>query len=841
MNASPSAMAATTTERAERQRAVVAALGAVLPPHALLWRAEETLPYECDGLTAYRQTPLVVALPETEAQVGAVLQACHALAVPVVARGSGTGLSGGAMPHAMGVTLALGKFNRILRIDREARTALVQCGVRNLAISEAVASLGLYYAPDPSSQIACSIGGNVAENSGGVHCLKYGLTLHNVLAVRGFTVEGEPVVFGSAALDAPGLDLLPLVVGSEGMLAVITEVTVRLVPRPRLARCIMASFADLRQAGEAVAAIIAAGIIPAGLEMLDRPMARAVEDFVHAGYDLEAAAILLCESDGTPEEVDEEIERMLAVLSGCGATRLEVSRDEAQRLKFWSGRKNAFPASGRISPDYMCMDSTIPRKRLADILGAIAKMEDKYDLRCCNVFHAGDGNLHPLILFDAADPEQLRRAELFGAETQLDVRAVHARGARADGGRQARLRSARHAQPGQGHPHAAALRGVREDAREPGPAAVPGTGALLSMDAALARLVDQVQTARAAKGSLRIVGGASKDFYGGALEGEALDLRPLAGISSYEPSELVVTARGGTLLAELEETLAAKGQCLAFEPPRYTARGTVGGMVAAGLAGPARASAGAVRDHVLGATLLNGIGQVLSFGGQVMKNVAGYDVSRALAGSLGVLGVICEVSLKVLPVAPSSATLRFECDQAEALTRLAHWGGQPLPIHASAWWNGMLVLRLSGARAAVEAACRQLGGEAVDAALAAVFWRGLRDHGDEFFGAAAIAVDQGAALWRLGLPCTAAPLALPGQQLVEWGGAQRWLCTSADAAAVRAAACALGGHATLFRTRDKSPGVFHPLGPALARIQRALKQAFDPDRVFNRGRLYPEL
>jgi glycolate oxidase len=403
-------------ERAQRQQQVVAALAAVLPAHALLWNAEDTTPYECDGLTAYRQSPLAVALPETEAQVAAVLKACHALQVPVVARGAGTGLSGGAMPNALGVILALAKFNKILRIDKASRTAIVQCGVRNLAISEAAAPLGLYYAPDPSSQIACTIGGNVAENSGGVHCLKYGLTLHNVLKVRGFTVQGEPVEFGSDALDTPGLDLLPLVVGSEGMLAVTMDVTVKLVPKPQLARCIMASFDDVRKAGDAVASIIAAGIIPAGLEMLDKPMTAAVEDFVHAGYDLDAAAILLCESDGTPEEVAEEIGRMEAVLQRCGATRIEVSANEAQRLKFWSGRKNAFPASGRISPDYMCMDSTIPRKRLADILIAIGEMEKKYGLRCCNVFHAGDGNLHPLILFDANDPDQLHRCELFGAD-----------------------------------------------------------------------------------------------------------------------------------------------------------------------------------------------------------------------------------------------------------------------------------------------------------------------------------------------------------------------------------------------------------------------------------------
>jgi glycolate oxidase len=401
---------------AERQSQVVAALLRVLPAHAVLYTTEDTVPYECDGLTAYRARPLCVVLPETYVQVQAILQTCHAIDAPVVARGAGTGLSGGAMPHAQGVTLSLAKFNKILNIDPIARTATVQCGVRNLAISEAVAHLGLYYAPDPSSQIACTIGGNVAENSGGVHCLKYGLTLHNLMKVKGFTIEGEAIEFGSDALDTPGLDLFPLVVGSEGMLAVTTEVTVKLVPKPQLARCIMASFDDMRKAGDAVASVIAAGIIPAGLEMMDKPMTAAVEGFVHAGYDLNAEAILLCESDGTPEEVEEEIGRMSEVLRQCGATAIAVSQNEAERLRFWSGRKNAFPASGRISPDYMCMDSTIPRKRLADILLAIAEMEKKYQLRCANVFHAGDGNLHPLILFDANDPDQLHRCELFGAD-----------------------------------------------------------------------------------------------------------------------------------------------------------------------------------------------------------------------------------------------------------------------------------------------------------------------------------------------------------------------------------------------------------------------------------------
>jgi len=369
-------------------------------------------------------------------------------------------------------------------------------------------------------------------------------------------------------------------------------------------------------------------------------------------------------------------------------------------------------------------------------------------------------------------------------------------------------------------------------------------------DAALRALIERVQQARAARSSLCIHGGNTKAFYGHEPRGEPLDTRALAGISSYEPTELVVTVRAGTALAELEAVLAEQGQCLAFEPPRFapdgndagTVRGgTVGGMIAAGLSGPSRAAVGAVRDHVLGATLLNGKAEVLSFGGQVMKNVAGYDVSRVLAGSMGVLGVICEVSLKVLPRPAAAATLRFEMDQARALRQLNEWGGRPLPLHASAWWQGMLVLRLAGASAAVGAAAQALGGEVVPEEQAADFWNGLRDQRDEYFVSARAALDSGAALWRLSLPPTAPPLALAGDCLVEWGGAQRWLSATLPATKVRDAAAAVGGHATLFMGHDRSAGVFAPLKSPLDRIHRELKRAFDPDGVFNPGRLYPGL
>jgi glycolate oxidase len=399
-----------------RQREVVAALRAVLPAECVLFNEEDTRPYECDGLAAYRQLPMVVVLPDNEAQVVEILKTCRDLKVQIVPRGAGTGLSGGAMPIADGVVLSTARLNKIVKLDPYSRTAVVQPGVRNLAISEAAATHGLYYAPDPSSQIACTIGGNVAENSGGVHCLKYGLTVHNVLRVRMVTIDGDIVELGSAALDAPGLDLLAVFIGSEGMLGVVTEVTVKLIPKPQLARVIMASFDDVVKGGNAVANVIAAGIIPAGLEMMDKTSSRMVEPFVQAGYDIDAEAILLCESDGMPEEVEEEIERMTDVLKSSGATAITVSQNESERLKFWSGRKNAFPAAGRISPDYYCMDGTIPRRNLAQVLLRIAQMETKYGLRCANVFHAGDGNLHPLILFDANQPGEFDRAELFGAD-----------------------------------------------------------------------------------------------------------------------------------------------------------------------------------------------------------------------------------------------------------------------------------------------------------------------------------------------------------------------------------------------------------------------------------------
>ncbi|SEP39769.1 FAD-linked oxidase C-terminal domain-containing protein [Nitrosovibrio sp. Nv6] len=395
---------------------LVTRLRTFLPSEAVLHEKEDLRPYECDGLSAYRQTPMIVVLPQTEDEVAQILRICHASKIPVVARGAGTGLSGGALPHAEGVLLSLAKLKCILELDPVARTARVQPGVRNLAISEAAAHHGLYYAPDPSSQIACSIGGNVAENSGGVHCLKYGLTVHNILKLRVLTIEGEALEIGGGGLDAAGYDLLALMTGSEGMLGIVTEVTVKLTPRPEKAQVVLAAFDDIRKAGDAVANVIAAGIIPAGMEMMDKITTRAVEEYIHAGYNLDAAAILLCESDGAAEEVAEEIQRVNEIMMQSGAIEIRTSRDEAERLRFWAGRKAAFPAAGRVSPDYYCMDGTIPRKNLALVLSGIEALSAEYGLRCMNVFHAGDGNLHPLILYDANRPGELELTEEFGAK-----------------------------------------------------------------------------------------------------------------------------------------------------------------------------------------------------------------------------------------------------------------------------------------------------------------------------------------------------------------------------------------------------------------------------------------
>ncbi|OMH39231.1 FAD-linked oxidase C-terminal domain-containing protein [Motiliproteus sp. MSK22-1] len=404
------------TEKSSLTKAeLVTLLSTFIDPNLIIADQETQRPYECDGLSMYCQMPLLVVLPETLDQVQGLLKICHQYGIPVVPRGAGTGLCAGAMPDKNGVVLSLAKFNQILDIDPVARMARVEPGVRNLAISEAAAEFGLYYGPDPSSQIACTLGGNVAENSGGVHCLKYGLTVHNILKIKMFTVEGKLISLGCEGLDSAGMDLVALITGSEGLLGVVTEITVKLLPIPEKAQVVMAAFDSVQKAGDAVGQIIAQGIIPAGLEMMDGHAIRAAEDFAKAGYPLDAEALLLCEVDGTKEEVHEHIEQVELAFQQLGAFEVRVSQNEAERALLWKGRKSAFPAVGRISPDYYCMDGTIPRGQLAYVLTEMQKLSEYYGLRVANVFHAGDGNLHPLILFDANIPGEFEKTEEFGA------------------------------------------------------------------------------------------------------------------------------------------------------------------------------------------------------------------------------------------------------------------------------------------------------------------------------------------------------------------------------------------------------------------------------------------
>jgi glycolate oxidase len=404
------------TATIERRAAIAADLRNIVPGEGVIEVPSEMRAYETDGLTAYRQLPLVVVLPETTAQVSAILKYAHDNAIKVVPRGAGTSLSGGALPLADGILLGMAKFNRVLDIDYENRCAVVQPGVTNLAITRAVEHRGFYYAPDPSSQIACTIGGNVAENSGGVHCLKYGLTANNVLGIEMVLITGEVIRLGGRHLDSGGYDLLGVMTGSEGLLGVVTEVTVRILQKPETARAVLVGFPSSEDAGKCVADIISAGIIPGGMEMMDRPAIRAAEDFVHADYPLDVEALLIVELDGPQVEVDHLINRVSEIATGNRSMTLRVSTSEEERLLFWAGRKAAFPAVGRISPDYLCMDGTIPRKRLPDVLKGMAELSAHHRLRVANVFHAGDGNLHPLILYDANDPDELERAENFGAD-----------------------------------------------------------------------------------------------------------------------------------------------------------------------------------------------------------------------------------------------------------------------------------------------------------------------------------------------------------------------------------------------------------------------------------------
>lgn len=833
----------------------------------VLQDAERQRVFESDGLPVYRQLPMVTVLPADEAQVKAVLEVCDEHATPVVTRGAGTGLSAGALPDPAGVLLVLSRLDRIVAIDADNERAVVEPGVRNLAVSEAAAAHGLFYAPDPSSQIACSIGGNVAENAGGIHCLKYGLTTHNLLALEGFTVTGEALSLQLA--DNPGgFNLLSLLTGSEGMLAVVTRITLRLLPLPPAHRTLMAVFDDVRDAGQAVAAIIAAGLTPAALEMMDRLALQAAEDFAACGYPRSADAILLIDVDGDEASCHDQLSRVQEVLESCAVRRTVLARDEQERHRFWEGRKSAFPAVGRLSPDYFCMDGTIPRRAIAEVLGKIRQLSAQFSLPVANVFHAGDGNLHPLILFDANDPEQLQRAEALGAailetclmaggcitgEHGVGIEKIRQMPLQFTDTELAQLHAVRTAcdphnrlNPGKLLPNLRHCQEYRSLATlwSPSPQSRLGDHAVNDTgdteDPVLAELQENVRDAVAENRPLCIEGNQTKSFLGFPMEGEVLSCRRYSGILSYHPSELTITARAGTPLEELEAALAEHGQMLACDPPHF-GDATLGGMIGAGLAGPNRPVGGNVADQILGCRLLNGRGELLRFGGQVMKNVAGFDLSRLMCGSMGCLGLLTEVTLRVRPAPEMERTFRFDIsmDRIAAFVRQCRLQG--FPVSASCHDGSVLHLRFSGSRTELSDIEQRLNSQfgfiGMEEEYLAEFWLDLREHRHEFF-------HQRGNLWRIVVPSATPELLLPGKLLTEWHGGLRWLISDASAQDVLSRAGQVRGSACLFSPenfRDTQISRFQPPSGTLVAWNHRLKQAFDPEGVFNYGRMYPEL
>ena len=672
----------------KKRASIAAALRRIVPGEGVIETRTEMSVYESDGLTAYRQMPLVVVLPKTTAEVAKVLRYAFQNKIKVVPRGAGTSLSGGALPLADGIVLGLSKFNRILEIDYDNRCAVVQPGVTNLAITQAVQHKGFYYAPDPSSQIACTIGGNVAENSGGVHCLKYGLTANNILGLEMVLISGEVIRLGGKHLDSDGLDLLGVITGSEGLLGVITEVTVRLLQKPETARVILVGFPSSEDAGNCVADIISAGIIPGGMEMMDKPAIHAVEEFVHADYPLDVEALLIIELDGPAIEVDHLIEEVSAIARKNKCSTSRISTSEAERLLFWAGRKAAFPAVGRISPDYFCMDGTIPRKRLSEVLTGMAELSKKHGLRVANVFHAGDGNLHPLILYDANVADELARAEEFGADIlRLCVKVggvltgEHGVGiekrdlmpemfTEADLAQQQRLKCAFDDRgllnPGKVFPTLHRLRRAGPHACEGGQAALPGDSEILMTPTFKPQTVPELADYVALGGRLEVMGSGTKRGLGRPLQPEtASTCRASPAFRSMSrrnwclrPGPARRSARSRRRWPRTASNWPSSRRTIRNCSAANT-RARWAGLMACGLSGPRRIKAGAARDHILGIAGVSGRGEIFKAGGRVVKNVTGYDVAKLMAGSYGTLAALTSITVKVLPAAATEETLVF--------------------------------------------------------------------------------------------------------------------------------------------------------------------------------------
>jgi glycolate oxidase len=707
---------------------LLTSLSARYPAERVLVEPSRLAPYESDALTAFKARPEAVVLAENREEVIDLVRLCHREGVPFVARGSGTSLSGGSLPVEGGIVIGLNQLNRVLRVEPADRIAVVEPGVINSQVSAAAGPHGLFYAPDPSSQSVCTIGGNVAFNSGGAHCLKHGMTSNHVLAIEAVLPDGEVVRLGSGSAEPAGPDWLGVFVGSEGLFGIALEVTLRLLPLPEDTRTVLAAYPSLEAAGDAVAATIAAGILPVAMEIMDSLAIQAAESSVRPGYP-DVPALLIVELDGERDAVEADFERLSTVIRDSGATEVRATADADERAMIWKGRKSAFSAVGWLSPDYVVQDGCVPRTRLGEALATIDRLSVEHGLRVANVFHAGDGNLHPLILFDGREPGAVDRAHALAGEildlcVQLggSITGEHGVGMEkraflermfgpADLALMRRLRAsidpAELANRGKMLPVANGDRSpsvAPSPGHRPVPAAATGDGGDreatdLAGDPRVAALREALLAA--ARDGARVLprGAGTKPALSTPVDGErALEVAGLRGVVRYDPEELTLTALAGTPVGELAETLAGNGQHLPFDPPLAAAGATLGGVVAAGTSGPGRHRHGGVRDFVVGARFLDGTGELIAGGGRVVKNAAGFDLPKLLVGSLGRLGVIVELSLKILPAPPAWGTLRADAGELEAaLDAATRLGAAGLDLEAlDLETPGVLWVRLVG-------------------------------------------------------------------------------------------------------------------------------------------------
>ena len=722
-------------------------LARVFPPDRLLTHAGALAPYESDGLTTFRARPRAVVLVESTDEVVQTVRICHEAGVPFMARGSGTSLSGGAVPIEDGIVIALNRLNRILRIDPEARLAVVQPGVVNLDVSAAAARHGLYYAPDPSSQSVCTIGGNVAFNSGGAHCFRHGMTANHVLALTVILPDGEVAHLGSESIEPIGPDLAGLFVGSEGLFGIAVEITLRLIQRPESYRTVLAGYSSLQAAGDAVTQIVASGLLPGAMEIMDRLAIDAAEAAVDAGYPKGAAAILLVELEGDALEVDVEFARLTALIDASGATSTRTASDADDRARIWKGRKCAFSAVGRLSPDFIVQDGVVPRTRLGEALAAIERLSREHGIRVANVFHAGDGNLHPLILFDGRDAGALERAEQLAADilrlcislggsitgehgVGLEKRAFL--GEMFEDADIAFMQRLRHSIDPQelanrgkmlaGESTAAPQRARAAPAREGGRDLARMTAEPTTSDAL------RVEVLR--HHTVRLRGGGTKSS---TDAGVTLSVRGLSGIVDYSRDECVLTALAGTPLAEIETALAANDQYLPFDPPLASQGATIGGTVAAGASGPLRYRYGGVRDFVIGVRVIDGEGRSIRSGGKVVKNAAGFLLHHAMVGSQGAFGVLSEVTIKVFPKPEARASVVVNGGGLEAAAKIARTlESMRLDLEALDFdGSGTVWVRLAGRGEALGARVARVisvaGGTEVPAADEGRIWAEARD------------------------------------------------------------------------------------------------------------------